>query len=404
MKIHLDTDSGIAGNMFLAACLDLGLPQDALEAALATLNLSGWSLEIKRERRGGICGLHLEVVVPPEKKHRHLPQVLAIIDESGLSDPVKKNASAIFRILAEAEGAVHGIDPQRVHFHEVGAVDAIIDICGSAFAAWHLGFTEVTATAVPVGTGTVQCQHGRMSIPVPAVAQIFSRYRVPIKPDPVEMELVTPTGAAILVHLVDRFCPPPLTRIDRMGYGLGTRELPGRGNAVRLLAQIEKNNGSTAIYKEPIAVLSSHLDDMNPEWYGPLWQQLFAAGALDVALIPMTMKKGRPGIRLEVVAPPDRQEQLAQLILKQTTTLGVRVAFMDRYVQPRTEQTLETPWGELHIKLAGEMAYPEHESLVQLAQRQGWSLPEAQRRIAPLLEKAILEKKRQQRQDSPTVP
>ena len=385
MKIHIDADSGIAGNMFLAACLDLGLDQKELVENLKTIQLAEWSLEVKQERSGGIAGLHLHVTIPPEKKHRHLPHILSLIETSQLPDPVKARSVAIFQTLAQAEGEAHGIGADKVHFHEVGAVDAIVDICGAAFAAWKLGFSDVTATAIPVGTGTVQCEHGRMPVPVPAVVNIFSRYHVPIKPDNVEMELVTPTGAAILVNLVDEFCAPRLTQIDLVGYGLGTRQLPGRSNALRLLAQQEESIKDNQIQREWVAVLSSNLDDMNPEWYGSLWQRLFDAGALDMALIPMTMKKGRPAVQLEVIAPLGKEEALANLILQHTTTLGVRVATTERLIQSRSSKTVATPWGEIRLKEAGGISAVEHDDLLKLAVSQGWSLPKAQQQIAPFM-------------------
>ena len=385
MKIHMDGGSGIAGNMFLAACLDLGLDQGALLEALQTLPLTPWSLDVTRQKRGGIAGLHLTVAMPAEKKHRHLPDIFAMIQASGLPEPVKQRSMAIFQTLAEAEGVVHGIDPNRVHFHEVGAVDAIIDICGAAFAAWKLDFSEVTAGPIAVGNGTVLCEHGRMSVPVPAVVALFKRFHVPIKPDVVEMERVTPTGAAILVNLVQRFSGSSLTRIDRVGYGLGTRELSGRCNALRLLAQEEESGSEAAFNRDWVVVLSSHLDDMNPEWYGPLWSTLLEAGALDVALIPMTMKKGRPGIRLEVVVPLGQEERLARLVLHHTTTLGVRMAPTERLIRVRSSTRLETPWGTVRVKEAGGVFSVEHDDLLELANRQNWSLPQAQQCIAPLL-------------------
>ena len=386
MKVHMDADSGIAGNMFLAACLDLGLDQKELVEALETLPLVKWSLNVKRERRGGIAGLYLTVVVPPSIKHRHLSHILSLIQASELPEPVKARSATIFQTLAEAEGAAHGVGVDKVHFHEVGAVDAIIDICGAAFAAWKLGFSEVTAGPIPVGTGTVTCDHGRMPVPVPAVVNLFSRFQVPIKPDSVEMELVTPTGAAILVNLVDHFAAPRLSRIDRVGYGLGTRERPGRSNALRLLAQQEDAVLDAQTQREWIAVLSSHLDDMNPEWYGPLWQRLFDAGALDMALMPMTMKKGRPAVRLEVLAPLDKKDALARLILEHTTTLGVRMTTTERMIYVRSIRTVDTPWGKIQVKEAGGICSVEHDDLAQLAHRQGWSLPRAQQHIVPFLD------------------
>ncbi|MBF0462399.1 MAG: nickel pincer cofactor biosynthesis protein LarC [Magnetococcales bacterium] len=389
MKIHLDLEAGMAGNMFLAACLDLGLDRAVLAEALESV-ASGWSWAITRTQRGGVSGLHLEVTVPHEHHHRSLPTILALIQASGLPDPVKILAGTIFTNLAEAEARVHGIPVAEVHFHEVGALDAIIDICGAAFAVWRLGITHMTASPVPTGSGFVTCQHGRLPIPAPAVAELLRAHRVPLRPDAVEAELVTPTGAAILVTLVNRFGGSGLTRIDRIGHGLGSRVLPGRPNLVRILAQeTDPPDVTSALVRESVVVLSSHLDDMNPEWYGPLWEHLLGAGALDVALIPMTMKKGRPGVRLEVMARPGQETVLAEMVLAHTTALGVRLAVMDRLILPRTAQTVATPWGVVRAKEAGGVWRLEHDDLEQLAKRQGWTLLQAQQTIAPFLTAAI---------------
>lgn len=395
MRIHLDANSGIAGDMFMAACLDLGLDQAELVSALKTIDLPDWSLEVKRELRGGIGGLHVDVIYPAEKKHRHLPNILALINNSGLPTPVKERACAMFVMLGDAEGKVHGVAPEKVHFHEVGAVDSIVDICAAAFAAWRLGFTEVTSSPVPVGSGTITCDHGQMPVPVPAVSELFNRYNIPIKPDSIEKELVTPTGAAILASLVDRFTASPLTRIDHIGYGLGRRNLADRANALRILAQKDDNASvsndvdatDAELQHERIGVLSTHIDDMNPEWYGLLWERLFAEGALDMALIPMTMKKGRPGIRLEVIVPPGKEKAMAKLVLTHTTALGVRFEQMDRLILRRNQSTFETPWGPVQTKNAQGINRIEYEDLAKIAREQEWPLPKAHQMVLPFLTK-----------------
>ncbi|NGZ05451.1 MAG: nickel pincer cofactor biosynthesis protein LarC [Magnetococcales bacterium] len=396
MHIHLDLEAGISGNMFLGACLELGLEPKVLRAALAGLNLPGWQLDLKRGRRGGIRGIHAAVrLLEPHSEHRSLGQILALIHGSGLPDPVKKQAVTIFVNLAEAEAAVHGIPVDQVQFHEVGAVDAIIDICAAAFAVWRLGVTRVTASPVPTGSGFVQCAHGRMPVPVPAVVELLRRFRAPLRPDPVEAELVTPTGAAILVTLAEQYGPPEIKRVDRVGYGLGSRDLPGRPNILRILASDLRDEPPVAtsdLEREQVAVLSAHIDDMNPAWFGPLWDRLLSGGALDVALIPMTMKKGRPGVRLEVVARVEDEESVARIILTHTTTLGVRSARMDRFVLPRMERVVKTPWGAIRAKEAGGVWRLEHDDLVALAQRQQWSLPETQQHLTPFLAESSGEK------------
>ncbi|MBF0347366.1 MAG: nickel pincer cofactor biosynthesis protein LarC [Magnetococcales bacterium] len=390
MHMYLDCISGIAGDMFVAACLDLGLDQEALSNALSTLDLDPWQLEVSRQCRGGMQGTHVFFKVPEmdhddhdHHHHRHLSDILSLIAQSRLPEPVKRDASSIFTLLAEAEGKVHGVAPARVHFHEVGALDAILDICGAAFAVWRLGVTEFSSSPPAVGSGTVRCAHGLMSVPVPAVAELFCRHRVPMQPEtgaPVG-ELTTPTGAAILVHYCRRFGPCPLTIVDRIGLGLGTREIPGRSNGLRILVQDAASRGE-AMGRDRVTLLTTHIDDMNPEWYGPLWDHLFAAGALDVTLSPVTMKKGRPGVRLECMAPVAAASTLARVILHHSTSLGVRVQPCDRWVLPRTAGTVMTPWGAIRVKDAGGVRKPEYDDLCRVANTMNWSLPETAARVA----------------------
>lgn len=384
MKIHLDLDSGIAGDMFMGACLDLGLDQHELEQALRSIpGLPNWSLEVKRDRRGGMEGLHVEVITPHEHAHRHLSDITAMIDGSTMPDPVKEKAKAIFRVLAEAEGHVHGMPADEIHFHEVGAVDAIIDICAAAYASWRLGFTEVSATAMVTGVGSVKCAHGTLSVPVPAVAELIRKYQIPLKPDPVEGEMVTPTGASILVSLVTRFGPPALSAIDAVGVGLGGRQIKGRSNALRILAQLETAANDQSFQREWIGLLSTHIDDMNPEWYGLLWERLFEMGALDVAITPMTMKKGRPAVRVEVMVPPGMEEELAKTLLSHSTAIGVRMERVERLVMTRQKQSCTTPWGRVGYKEAGGIRKPEYDDMARIAREQDWSLPQTYQAIIP---------------------
>lgn len=384
MRLHLDLHCGLAGDMFLAACLDLGLDLAELTSALATLGLHGWTMTPQRETRHGLAGLHLTVHTPHEHHHRHLSHILKIIHASQLPPEVQEKAAAIFHTLAMAEAEVHGTSPEAVHFHEVGAMDAILDICGAAFALWKLGVTRVSATPVTTGQGTVTCAHGVMPVPAPAVAAMLTRHHIPLNRDPVPGELLTPTGTAILVNLNPDFTRPSVSRIDAIGVGLGRRNLPDRANALRLLAQHDESERD-ALLRDQVTVLSAHIDDMNPQWFGPLMDALFQAGALDVALIPMTMKKGRPGIRLEVIAPPGQEETLARVMLTHTTTLGVRLAPMERLLLPRREETITTPWGAVRVKHAGGIPRVEHDDLAQLAAAQGWTLPQAQQYLLPHL-------------------
>ncbi|MGN7612004.1 nickel pincer cofactor biosynthesis protein LarC [Magnetococcales bacterium HHB-1] len=388
MKVHLDLSSGMAGDMFLAACLDLGLELQPLIQSLQTLPLPEWSLEPLQDKRGGIAGTRLDFKLPDEKAHRHLSTIRKIIDESTLLPPVKEGALAIFTILAEAEGAVHGISPEKVHFHEVGAMDAILDICGAAYAIDKLEINAVTATPPVVGSGTVSCAHGVMPVPTPATAEILRKHQIPVQPDTVQGEMLTPTGAAILAYLSPRFGSPELTQIDHIGFGLGTRKIPGRANALRILSQKESSEKELlqGFQRDRVSILTTHIDDMNPEWFGPLWDILFDEGVLDLALIPMQMKKGRPASRLEVICPPDKEDHIAQLVLTHTTALGLRIRQSDRLILTRQKNTVETPWGKVTVVEAGGIPRIEHDDLADIARMQNWSILEAERRIRPFVQ------------------
>lgn len=383
MRIHLNLDSGIAGNMLLGACVEIGLDVAELTAALKTMQLPDWKFTIARERRKGLVGTHLDVEYPHEHAHRHLSDIFPIIEGGSFPDEVKQRAKDIFLTLAKAEAVVHGTTLEEVHFHEVGAVDSIVDITGAAWALWKLGVTHITSDLPPTGAGRVKCDHGIIPIPVPAVLEIFRQNNIDMRPDPVEHELVTPTGAAILATVVNEFGPSRLTRIDHMGYGLGTRELPDRINGVRILAQNETDSEDDALSMEPVMVLSAHVDDMNPEYYGLLWERLLDAGALDAALIPMYMKKGRPGVRIEVVTAPGKEQELGRVLLRNTTSLGVRLDRMERLVWKREHQEFDTPHGKVKAVQADGLWRLEYESLLAIAREKGWGLPETQQRILP---------------------
>ncbi|MBF0611934.1 MAG: nickel pincer cofactor biosynthesis protein LarC [Magnetococcales bacterium] len=384
MKIHLELDSGIAGDMFMAACLDLGLDQVELETALRSIpGLPNWSLEVKRDRRGGMEGLHVDVVTPREHAHRLLGDITAMIDASAMDEVVKSKAKEIFGVLAQAEGIVHGLPADEVHFHEVGAVDAIIDICAAAFAWWRLGVTEVSATALVTGTGTVRCAHGVMNVPVPAVAELIRKFQIPLKPDPVEGEMVTPTGASILACLVNRFGPSGFTAIDAIGVGLGGRHLKGRANAIRILGQRSETSQSQGFQRDSVVLLSTNIDDMPPEWYGLLWERLFEMGALDVAVLPMTMKKGRPAVRVEVMVTPGDEYEMAKALLTHSTAIGVRIERMERLIQVRQKQSCQTPWGKVSYKESGGIRKPEYDDMARIAREQEWSLPKTYQAILP---------------------
>ncbi|MBF0159998.1 MAG: nickel pincer cofactor biosynthesis protein LarC [Magnetococcales bacterium] len=381
---HINLDAGISGDMFLAACLDLGLDESDLRRLLQRLDLSGWNVDLQRQQRcHGMMGTRVQVQVDEQHHHRHLHDILAIIERAGLPQPVAERAVDIFHILAAAEATVHGVAPEAVHFHEVGAVDAILDICAAAWAIEQLSPASITATPLQAGCGSVLCQHGRMPVPVPAVAEMVRRYAIPLQPEAVTGEAATPTGVAILAHLAPRYGQFGLKGVTRIGVGLGHKSWPDRTNALRLLVcdKTQQPDEGPPLLEDQVALLSTHIDDMNPQWYGPLWQQLLDAGALDVTVTPVTMKKGRPAIQLEVMASVPLARQLASLLLQQTTTLGVRWQTVSRLKWARQTEVRNTPWGDVRVIMAGGIARIEFDDLAVVARQQQWSLAQAQQQI-----------------------
>ncbi|MEG3638943.1 nickel pincer cofactor biosynthesis protein LarC [Magnetococcus sp. PR-3] len=383
MNIFLDLTSGIAGDMFVAACLDLGADQSQLEQALNSLDLPPWHMVVTETTRGGLRGKHLQFQFQPEHHHRHLSTILQLIKQSQLSAAVQRRAESIFTLLAKAEAHVHGVDVQQVHFHEVGALDAILDVCAAAWCLEHLSVGQVYASALRVGQGMVRCAHGHMSVPVPAVTQMIQQHAIPVLPmddEKLQGELATPTGVAILAHLKGEYGGNPLSRFDHEGAGLGSREFSSHANRLRILAMVNQEK-QRDLQQESVTVLVAHIDDMDPQWQGPLYGLLLSAGALDVSIAPAMMKKNRLGARMEVLCHPQNQEELARLLLMHTTTLGVRYETTQRWVLSRKLVAYETPWGPLSVKWVDAVPRLEHDDLYHIAQKQGWGLPHAQWQI-----------------------
>jgi uncharacterized protein (TIGR00299 family) protein len=375
--LHLDTFSGISGNMFLGALLDAGLPQRELEAGLAGLGVAH-RLRVTKVKRGALAARYVEVLVPGAKRrpaaklrerehrahahgdhsheheHEHAyphahgrsyDEIRRQLARAKLAPPVRDRAQAIFAALAEAEARVHGTPAARVHFHEVGALDAIVDIAGAALALELLRVGRVTATPPALGHGTLETAHGRLPLPPPAVLELLRG--IPVVPAPVAWETVTPTGAAILRTVVDEFCALPALTIDAIGYGAGNDRHGPLPNVLR--AVLGRTGG---VLRDRVSVLTAHLDDLVPEHFDLALERLLAAGALDVALAHVQMKKNRPGYALTVIAPPHKRAELAQLVLRETGSLGVRVQEAERVLAPREIVRVATPHGRLRVKLA----------------------------------------------------
>lgn len=365
---YLDCASGISGDMTLGALVDAGADLNAINAGIATLGL-GPDVQIvaQQVKKRGFRATQITVEHQPQKHHRHLRDITAMIDGSSLTTRQKELATRIFTRLAEAEAQVHGLSLQLVHFHEVGAVDSIADIVGAAMGFDLLGIERIACSAVPTGSGFVQIEHGRCSIPAPATAELLKG--IPIAPSTITSELTTPTGAAILAALATSFGSLPAMTVERIGYGAGQRDLAEQANLLRLLVGQAATADSTA---DQVWVLETNLDDVSGELVGHAIAQLWEAGALDVYTTAIQMKKNRPGVMLSVLCDADHVQPLEQILFRETTTLGIRRHACSRSKLRRESKSVATPWGQVSGVVAqlGETARfsPEFESCRQIAE------------------------------------
>lgn len=368
---YLDCFSGISGDMLLGAMVDAGLSLDALSAALSSLPLSGWSLKAEKVTRSGISATKVDVVVDKtaHSHHRHLADIKNIIETSSISGSIKSKSITAFTRLAKAEAAIHGVAPEEVHFHEVGAVDAIIDIVGGILGMELLGIQKTYSSSVNVGSGTVTCEHGVMPVPAPATLELLKGWEV--YSSEIIKELATPTGALLLTTLAASSGPMPSMTIGVTGYGAGG-DMPGWPNCLRLII----GEASYADEQDEVVVMETDIDDMNPQIYGYLIERLLAEGALDAHMTPIYMKKGRPGITVTVLCEPGMQQKLEEMLFSETTTLGVRSWRAQRRKLVRESIEVETSWGKVRVKLAfrGDeqvRAQPEYDDCRRLAEQHG---------------------------------
>jgi pyridinium-3,5-bisthiocarboxylic acid mononucleotide nickel chelatase len=361
---YFDCFSGVAGDMTLAALIHAGLDPAVLRDMIERLGLPGVTLHVESAKRHGIAATHVDVRIDESEKkaHRHLPHIIDIIQRADFTEPVQAKAIDTFERLAEAEASVHGTTPDKVHFHEVGAADAIVDICGACLGLHTLEIEAVYCSPVPTGSGTVQCAHGLMPVPAPATAELLKG--VPIAPVEEPGELTTPTGAALVKTLVTEFGPLPEMRIEQVGYGAGTRIGKTRPNVLRVLVGeiVATPDGET----DSVAVLEAQVDDSDGQRLAYTVEQLLAAGALDAYLVPIMMKKGRPGQLITVLTPPAAVATTERILLSETSTLGVRRSTVWRTKLPRRFETVETPYGSLPVKVTsrpggGLQAWPEYD-------------------------------------------
>jgi pyridinium-3,5-bisthiocarboxylic acid mononucleotide nickel chelatase len=368
---YFDCFSGVSGDMLLGALLDVGLDADELRRGLASLPIRGWRLDSEVVQRHGLRGTRARVRLDDlEQPHRGLAEVLRIVRGGSLPQPVIDRSASVFQRLAEVEAAIHGTSVDEVEFHEVGALDAIVDVVGVAFGLHVLKIDSITASGLPLGSGWVRSRHGLLPVPAPATLELMRRAAAPVRASPGDGdtgELTTPTGAALLTVLA-RFAPPPAAPPVRIGYGFGSRE-PAWPNAVRVWL------AGTAADQDEVVQIETNLDDTTPEELGFAMQVLLDAGALDVAFSPLQMKKNRPGVLLRLLARPADGPRLAELVLEHTTALGVRLETMQRLVAQRSERMVSTPWGEVRVKVKHlgerEVVAPEYEDCARLARDRG---------------------------------
>jgi uncharacterized protein (TIGR00299 family) protein len=370
--MYVDAFAGVSGDMLLGALLDAGLPEQSLRDSLGRLPLEGYTLEVRRENRLGLAATRAEVRVTEESHHdRHLSDIEGILDGADLPGRAGAWAKAVFRRLAEAEAKVHGRTPEEVHFHEVGAVDSIVDIAGVCAGLALLGVDEVQAGPVPLGSGYVDMAHGRLPVPAPAVVELMRG--VPVRACDEPGELTTPTGAAILVALAERFGPMPAMVVEAAGYGAGARQGPRMPNVVRVVLGRRCEEGAGEGQADEVWLLEANLDDATGETLGAASGALLEAGALDVWLTPVTMKKGRPGVVLACLADDARRGAVEDVIFRQTTTFGVRRTRVERTKLQRQHVEVGTPFGSVRVKVGrrgGKVvtALPEYEDCLRLAQ------------------------------------
>jgi len=355
--------------MMLGALVDTGVDLEPIQAGIASLGLANCRLVAREVKRKGFRATKVDVEHDPEHAHRHLHHITDMIDGSDLTDRQKDLARRIFQRLADAEAKVHGTTVQKVHFHEVGAVDSIADIVGSAIGFDLLAVDRVHCSPIPTGFGSIQIAHGRVSVPAPATAELLQG--IPLAPSRIESELTTPTGAAIVATVADEFGHLPVMRVDRVGYGAGTRDFDEQANVARLFV----GQSDEPVESDQIWMLETNLDDVSGEVIGYTTQQLLDAGALDVYTTAIQMKKNRPAVMLSVICQAEHTERLEGILFRETTTLGIRRWPVGRHKLQRRAVAVETPWGKIDGKLArvGDQHRfsPEYEACRQVAAAHG---------------------------------
>jgi len=398
--LYFDCFAGASGNMILGALIALGVDEKELVEQIKLLNVSDFAIEITKVDRSGISAIHADVRVPHEHAHRHLSTIEKIINDSKLSENIKNRAIAIFTNLAEAEAKIHGIEVEKVHFHEVGAMDAIIDVVGACVGFEMLGIEKFICSKIHVGSGFAKMAHGKFPIPPPAVAELLKG--APIYSTEIEGELITPTGAAIIVTVCEEFGRIPEMTIEKTAYGAGTREYEDFPNVLRLMLgfqiqdsrfKIESNQDQRPKAEDQnLILLETNIDDLSPQILGYVMERALEAGAFDCWFTPIQMKKNRPATMISILCEKDKREVFTELLYTETTTLGVRISEIKRDCLPREIVKIETEFGEVDVKIArfGEKivnAKPEYDQLREIALKSKIPLKKIEKIVLEVLEK-----------------
>jgi len=341
---YFDCFSGISGDMVLGALVDLGWPVKNLERELDKLDLFGYRIEAKKVAKRGIFSTQIKIRATEEKKERTLEDILSILDKSKLEEMVKEPSRAIFTKLASVEAKIHGKDVQKIHFHELGGLDTIIDVVGAVAGVNYLGIEKVYSSPLPLGKGFVKCSHGILPLPAPATLELLKE--VPVYGSDIEAELVTPTGAAIISSLAENFGQMPPMKIEHIGYGAGQRDL-----TIPNLLRVSIGVIRKAYEEDVVSLIQTNIDDMNPELYEHIVDRLFHEGALDVFLTPIQMKRTRPATMLSVIADEEKMEKMLEIIFDETTTLGIRISKIKRRKLNRENRKVSTKYGKIEVKI-----------------------------------------------------
>ncbi|MFN3699128.1 MAG: nickel pincer cofactor biosynthesis protein LarC [Dictyoglomus sp.] len=366
--LYLDCFSGVSGDMLLGALLDLGVDGEEWKKALKNIPLEGYKIEISKKQKGALWGTDVNIVIEDNTSYRNLEEIMKIVESSYLSKELKNKAQKIFYKIAEAESKIHNEPIEEVHFHEIGAIDTIIDVLGSLILLEMLDVKEIYSSPLPLGSGFVNTSHGIIHVPAPATLEILRGF--PVYRDGREGELVTPTGAVIVATIAKFVNKIPIMKVEKIGYGCGKKDFPYPNLLRVFLGELTENTPE----EERNVVLESNIDDMNPQIFGYLSEVLFKEGALDVFLTPVYMNNATPGVLLNVIAPLYLEEKLAEVIFRETTTLGIRKYYVDKKIMRREIKEIETKWGKVRVKIARynniKKAYPEYEDCRKIAEKE----------------------------------